>query len=377
VVNYFTFVAQDVRAHLAQLGVRSLGELVGRTDLLEQLEGVTPVQHKLDLTPLIDGAGLSARSDFACALPRNPMRDDAELASRIAADTATAVVNKSGGTFSYLIANTDRAIGARLSGDVARRHGDHGMDASPIELKLEGAAGQSLGAWNAGGVHIELVGEANDGVGKGMAGGRIVVRPPADAPYASQDAAIIGNTCLYGATDGELYAAGRAGERFAVRNSGAIAVIEGAGDHCCEYMTGGVVVVLGYTGRNFAAGMSGGIAYVLDEDGTFKSRCNMTMVELEPVLQEEEIAEKEFGHYADLESHGRVDVMSDLTAMDAERLRLLIANHARYTNSKRAAEILADWQRYRPLFRKVMPVEYRRALAEMAKEKAATMRAAE
>jgi glutamate synthase (NADPH/NADH) large chain len=166
-----------------------------------------------------------------------------------------------------------------------------------------------------------------------------------------------------------------AGERFAVRNSGAIAVIEGAGDHCCEYMTGGVVVLLGRTGRNFAAGMSGGIAYVLDEDNTFKSRCNLAMVELEPVPEEEEIAEKEFG--VDLESHGRVDVMSDLTVKDAERLNLLISNHARYTGSKRAAEILANWDRYRPLFRKVMPVEYRRALAEMAKEKAATMQAAE
>jgi glutamate synthase (NADPH/NADH) large chain len=166
-----------------------------------------------------------------------------------------------------------------------------------------------------------------------------------------------------------------AGERFAVRNSGAVAVIEGAGDHCCEYMTGGVVVVLGTTGRNFAAGMSGGIAYVIDEDNTFKSRCNMAMVELEPVPQEEEIAEKEYG--IDLESHGRVDVMSDLTTKDAERLKLLVSNHARYTGSKRAAEILANWDHYRPLFRKVMPVEYRRALAEMAKEKAATMQAAE
>jgi glutamate synthase (NADPH/NADH) large chain len=166
-----------------------------------------------------------------------------------------------------------------------------------------------------------------------------------------------------------------AGERFAVRNSGAVAVIEGAGDHCCEYMTGGVVVLLGRTGRNFAAGMSGGIAYVLDEDNTFKSRCNLAMVELEPVPEEEEIAEKEFG--VDLESHGRVDVMSDLTVKDAERLSLLISNHARYTGSRRAAEILANWDRYRPLFRKVMPVEYRRALAEMAKEKAATMQAAE
>jgi glutamate synthase domain-containing protein 3 len=166
-----------------------------------------------------------------------------------------------------------------------------------------------------------------------------------------------------------------AGERFAVRNSGAIAVIEGAGDHCCEYMTGGVVVVLGYTGRNFAAGMSGGIAYVLDEDGSFETRCNLAMVALEPVPQEEDIAEKEFGY--DLESHGRVEVMADMTTKDAERLKLLIADHARYTGSKRAAEILADWPRYRPLFKKVMPVEFRRALAEMAKEKAATMQAAE
>jgi glutamate synthase (NADPH/NADH) large chain len=168
-----------------------------------------------------------------------------------------------------------------------------------------------------------------------------------------------------------------AGERFAVRNSGAIAVIEGAGDHCCEYMTGGVVVVLGVTGRNFAAGMSGGIAYVLDEDETFKSRCNMAMVALEPVPEEEAVNEAEFNMQNDLETHGRVDVMADLTSKDAERLHKLISDHARYTNSKRAAEILADWKRYRPMFKKVMPVEYRRALAEMAKEKAATMQAAE
>jgi glutamate synthase (NADPH/NADH) large chain len=192
-----------------------------------------------------------------------------------------------------------------------------------------------------------------------------------------EESIIVGNTVLYGAIEGECYFRGVAGERFAVRNSGALAVVEGAGDHCCEYMTGGVVVVLGYTGRNFAAGMSGGIAYVLDEDETFKSRCNMAMVELEPVPEEEQIAEMEFNLLNDLESHGRVDVMADLTRKDAERLHTLISNHARYTNSKRAAEILADWKRYRPLFKKVMPVEYRRALAEMAKEKAATMQAAE
>ncbi len=205
----------------------------------------------------------------------------------------------------------------------------------------------------------------------------MVIRPPADGGIVPEESIIVGNTVLYGAIAGECYFRGVAGERFAVRNSGAIAVIEGAGDHCCEYMTGGVVVVLGYTGRNFAAGMSGGIAYVLDEDGTFKTRCNMAMVELEPVPQEEDVAEKEFGHYNDLESHGRVDVMADLSVKDAERLFTLISNHARYTGSKRAAEILADWKRYCPLFKKVMPVEYRRALAEMAKEKAAAMQAAE
>jgi glutamate synthase domain-containing protein 3 len=210
---------------------------------------------------------------------------------------------------------------------------------------------------------------------KGLDFSKLFTKPPADSGIVPEESIIVGNTVLYGAIEGECYFRGVAGERFAVRNSGAIAVIEGAGDHCCEYMTGGVVVVLGATGRNFAAGMSGGIAYVIDEDGTFKSRCNMAMVELEPVPEEEDIAEKEFG--VDLESHGRVDVMSDLTVKDAERLKLLISNHARYTGSKRAAEILANWDHYRTLFRKVMPVEYRRALAEMAKEKAATMQAAE
>ncbi len=186
---------------------------------------------------------------------------------------------------------------------------------------------------------------------------------------------IVGNTVLYGAIEGECYLRGIAGERFAVRNSGAIAVVEGAGDHCCEYMTGGIVVVLGRTGRNFAAGMSGGIAYVLDDDGTFKSRCNMAMVELEPVLAEEEINEREYHHIHDLETHGRVDVLTDMTRFDAQRLHLLISRHARLAGSVRAATILKEWSKYCPMFRKVMPVEYRRALAEM--EKARTMQAAE
>jgi glutamate synthase (NADPH/NADH) large chain len=244
-------------------------------------------------------------------------------------------------------------------------------------VRFTGTAGQSFGAWLVSGITFELDGDANDYVGKGLSGGRLIIRPPGNSGIVPEESIIVGNTVLYGAIEGECYFRGVAGERFAVRNSGAVAVIEGAGDHCCEYMTGGIVVVLGYTGRNFAAGMSGGIAYVLDEDGSFETRCNMAMVELEPMPQEEQVAEQEYGHYNDLESHGRVDVMADLTTKDAERLHLLISKHARYTGSKRAAAILADWKRYCPLFKKVMPVEYRRALAEMAKEKADTMQAAE
>jgi glutamate synthase (NADPH/NADH) large chain len=210
-----------------------------------------------------------------------------------------------------------------------------------------------------------LDGDANDYVGKGLSGGRIVVRPPARSGIVPEESIIIGNTVLYGAIEGECYFRGVAGERFAVRNSGAVAVIEGAGDHCCEYMTGGVVVVLGRTGRNFAAGMSGGIAYVLDDDGTFESRCNMAMVALEPMPDEEDINAKIFHHARDLESHGMVDVMADMSRFDAYRLHHLIARHARFTGSLIAAKILSDWKTWCPKFRKVMPVEYRRALNEM------------
>ena len=341
VMNYFRFVAEDVRAHLAQLGVRSLGELVGRTELLEQIAGTTPVQHKLDLTPLIDGTGLSASSDFACTLARNPVRDDAALASRIAADTAPLVELGESGHFNYAIANTDRAIGARLSGDIARRHGDHGMDDRPIVLALEGAAGQSLGAWNAGGLHIDLTGEANDGVGKGMAGGRIVVRPPLDAPYASQDASIVGNTCLYGATGGELFAAGRAGERFAVRNSGAMAVVEGAGDHCCEYMTGGVVAVLGKVGLNFGAGMTGGFAYVLDLERDFVDCYNHELVDILRISPE-----------------GMENYM--------QHLRRLVTRHAELTGSAWGRQILNDFRGLQYKFWLVKPKAA--SLAALAEE---------
>ena len=341
VMNYFRFVAEDVRGHLAHLGVRSLGEIVGRSDLLQQLEGSTPVQHRLDLTPLIHGQGLGADVDFSCTLARNPMRDPAALAACISADADETVVRGIGGTFAYAVANTDRAIGARLSGDVARVHGDHGMDANPIILKLTGAAGQSLGAWNAGGVHIDLTGEANDGVGKGMAGGRIIVRPPADSPFASQDASIIGNTCLYGATDGELFAAGRAGERFAVRNSGALAVVEGAGDHCCEYMTGGVVAVLGKVGLNFGAGMTGGFAYVLDLERDFVDCYNHELVDILRISPE-----------------GMENYM--------QHLRNLVTRHVEYTGSEWGREILRDFRGLQYKFWLVKPKAA--SLAALAEE---------
>src|SRR5262249_20618656 len=272
------------------------------------------------------------------------------------------------------IKNTNRAVGAMLSGEIAKRYGHAGLPDDTIHVKLTGTAGQSFGAWLARGVTLELEGEGNDYVGKGLSGGRIIVRPPINSGVTPEYSIVVGNTVLYGAISGECYFRGIAGERFAVRNSGAIAVVEGAGDHCCEYMTGGIVVVLGNTGRNFAAGMSGGIAYVLDQDGAFPTLCNLAMVELEPLL-EEEIDATAYHQAGDLD--GRIDIMSDLTRYDAARLHLLISRHARFAGSRRAAQIIANWNAFLPKFRKVMPVEYRRALAELAKEKAAKMEAAE
>jgi glutamate synthase (NADPH/NADH) large chain len=377
VINYFFFVAEEVRELMAALGFRTFDEMIGQMQMLDRRKLVEHWKAKgLDFSKLFTKpAAEKGTAIYKCEPQDHKIKDI--LDRKLIAESQAALDRGAPVTLQYAIHNTDRACGGMLSGEVAKRFGHEGLPDNTIHVRFNGTAGQSFGAWLARGITFELDGDANDYVGKGLSGGRVVIRPPADSGIVPEESIIVGNTVLYGAIDGECYFRGVAGERFAVRNSGALAVIEGAGDHCCEYMTGGVVVVLGRTGRNFAAGMSGGIAYVLDEDNTFKSRCNMTMVELEPVPEEEQVAEEEFGHYNDLESHGRVDVMSDLTSKDAERLNLLISNHARYTGSKRAAEILGNWSHYRPLFRKVMPVEYRRALAEMAKEKAATMQAAE
>ncbi|MEY4516656.1 MAG: hypothetical protein RL180_1002 [Pseudomonadota bacterium] len=285
-INFFRFIAEETRQLLALLGVRSMRELIGRTDLLSMIEGQTDKQQHLDLTPLLTIHPSAEGKSQYCVQPRNEPHDKGLLAEQMVADMLPAIESMSGGYFSYDSCNCDRSIGARLSGEIAKRHGNLGMSDAPVTLQLTGTAGQSLGVWNAGGLHIRLEGDANDYVGKGMAGGMVTIYPPKGSPFATQDTAIIGNTCLYGATGGKLFAAGTAGERFAVRNSGCHAVIEGAGDHCCEYMTGGLVTVLGRTGLNFGAGMTGGFAYVLDLDGDFFDRCNHELIDLNRISNE-------------------------------------------------------------------------------------------
>ncbi len=269
------------------------------------------------------------------------------------------------------ITNVDRTTGAMLSGEIARVYGHAGLKDDTITIKLTGTSGQSFGAWVSRGVTLELTGTANDYVGKGLSGGKLIIKPAPDAASKPEETIIAGNTLLYGAISGEAYIRGQVGERFAVRNSGAVAVVEGTGDHGCEYMTGGVVVVIGPTGRNFAAGMSGGVAYVLDEDKSFKARCNLSMVDLEPVPEEEELMQRHHHHGGDLEHKGLVDVQADMSKHDEERLHQLISNHLAYTGSERAKTILDNWADYRGKFVKVMPVEYRRALREMESKRMA------
>jgi glutamate synthase (NADPH/NADH) large chain len=287
VKNFFRFVAEETREWLALLGVRSLEELVGRTDLLKRLPGNTPRQEKLDLSRLLNNDMIPADKPHTCQIERNEPFDRGELAERMVADIKEAIANKSGGTWSYRVTNCDRSIGARLSGEIAQLHGNQGMVDAPVTLDLTGTAGQSFGVWNVAGLNLNLEGDANDYVGKGMTGGKLVIRPPSVSSFKSQETSIVGNTCLYGATGGKLFAAGTAGERFGVRNSGAHAVVEGAGDHCCEYMTGGLVTVLGVTGQNFGAGMTGGFAYVLDESNTFVDQYNHELVEIQRISSED------------------------------------------------------------------------------------------
>ncbi|MBY0577298.1 MAG: glutamate synthase subunit alpha, partial [Gallionellaceae bacterium] len=264
----------------------------------------------------------------------------------------------------------NRTVGTMLSHEVAKRYGHAGLPTDTINVKFNGTAGQSFGAFLAHGISFELRGEGNDYVGKGLCGGRIAVMLPKESSIVTHENIIVGNTVMYGATSGECYFGGVAGERFAVRNSGAVAVVEGVGDHGCEYMTGGIVIVLGQTGRNFAAGMSGGVAYVLDEDGNFEKRCNLAMVELEPVPAEAAASET-----GEVEAHGRVH-FNHLNKADEHVLREFIENHWQHTGSARANDILDHWTQYLPKFIKVMPTEYRRALQEIAAQNAKQLEAA-
>ena len=335
-VNFFTFLAQEVREYLAEIGVEKMDDIIGRTDLIlrKPVADSSNAKHAL-----LDFSRILARVDKDAAIRHTIEQQhgidhvkDVEMLHA----AADAVENQKEISLEYTIANTDRACGAMLSGAIARRYGEKGLPEHTLNVKFKGSAGQSFGAFLVPGINFKLEGEANDYLGKGLSGGRIAVLPPVRSNFEAEQNTIAGNTLLYGATSGEVYINGRVGERFAVRNSGAIAVVEGVGDHCCEYMTGGRVVVLGQTGRNFAAGMSGGVAYVWNRDGNFDYFCNMEMVELS--LIEEASYRKE--------------------------LHELIRQHYLYTGSKLARTMLDNWNRYVDEFIQVVPIEYKKVLQE-------------
>jgi glutamate synthase (NADPH/NADH) large chain/glutamate synthase (ferredoxin) len=326
-VHYLTAVANDVRQILAELGFRSLNEIIGRTDLLRQLTVTDhPKANTIDLSRILARRNYEREQRFRVWY-RND-KPDKPLDDTILQDVKDAIRDKAPFVRSYKIRNTNRSIGAKLSGEIAYLYGDHGLPPNTIELRFTGSAGQSFGAFLVQGIKLVLIGEANDYVGKGMCGGEIVIAPPRQRMNNTHDV-VLGNTVLYGATRGALFACGRAGERFAVRNSGALAVVEGTGDHACEYMTNGSVVVLGTVGRNFGAGMTGGNAYVLDFLGDFHKRCNTELVRFH-----------------------RLDDTED------ERVLLsFISRHVEATNSLRAQKILMHWTEYQSMFWKVVPMQ--------------------
>ena len=369
VINYFFFVAEEVRALMSQLGFRTFNDMVGQMDRLDMRKAIDHWKaHGLDYSRLLQKP-VAAEGDAVYWSEKQDHGIDKALDNRLIEQAAPALQNGEKVEIDIAIENIHRTFGTLLSGRIAEKYGFAGLPEDTIKINARGTAGQSFGAWVAHGVTIELAGEANDYVAKGLSGGKLIIYPPAECKIEkAEENIIVGNTVLYGAIRGECYFRGVAGERFAVRNSGATAVVEGVGDHGCEYMTGGIVVVLGDTGRNFAAGMSGGIAYVLDEDDNFAQRCNLAMVELEPITEEDDALEQLAHQGGDLETHGRVDVSHDMTRFDAIRLRQLIESHLRYTGSTVAKRMLDDWDNWLTKFKKVMPVDYRRALQEMQAE---------
>jgi glutamate synthase (NADPH/NADH) large chain len=372
VINYFFFVAEELREIMAEMGFRSVQDMIGRVDRIDARPAVDHWKaHGVDLSKLLYAAPAEGETSRW-----NSTRQDHGLERALdhglIADAQAALDGKGPVLIERAVRNVNRTVGAMLSGEVARRHGHAGLPEGSITVKLAGTAGQSFGAFLARGVALELTGDANDYVGKGLSGGRVVVRHPFGTSRDPTKNIIVGNTVLYGAIAGEAYFEGVAGERFAVRNSGAVAVAEGVGDHGCEYMTGGVVCVLGDTGRNFAAGMSGGIAYVYDPQGRFARLCNLSMVDLAPIAasapgEREDEAMRPRQRSVSVENSG----MGDPLRFDAERLRILVERHYLYTGSARAAALLGDWDKALAAFVKVTPKDYRRALEDQAAERAA------
>jgi glutamate synthase (NADPH/NADH) large chain len=374
VINYFFFVAEELREIMSRLGFRSLDEMTGRVDRLDMRRAVDHWKARgVDLSKLL--YQVPAKPGIAI---RNSERQDhgldRALDHELIAEALPALERGQQVVIERPVRNVNRTVGAMLSGEVARRHGHAGLPDDTIAIRLSGTAGQSFGAFLARGVSLDLSGDANDYVGKGLSGGRIVVRQPLGSGRDPASDIIVGNTVLYGAVAGEAYFEGVAGERFAVRNSGAVAVVEGVGDHGCEYMTGGVVVVLGRTGRNFAAGMSGGVAYVWDPDGRFRDLCNRAMVDLGAVEAGDDGEDGRPQQRAGTSEDGG---MGDMLRHDSERLRILVERHALHTGSAKALGLLDDWERARGQFVKVMPKDYRRALLDMRAEAAARAVAAE
>jgi glutamate synthase (NADPH/NADH) large chain len=354
VVNFMFFVAEEVRVLMAQLGIRKFDDLIGRTELLDMKKGIEHWKAKgLDFSKVFAIPQMPADvARFYCEQQDHGLAK--ALDWRLIELAQSALEKKAPVAIDMPIRNGNRTVGTMLSHEIAKRYGHDGLPHDTIRVRFAGSAGQSFGAFLAHGVTLDLIGDTNDYCGKGLSGGRITVQPSPKFRGEPTENIITGNVVLYGAIAGEAYFRGVAGERFAVRNSGAQAVVEGVGDHGCEYMTGGTVAVIGSTGRNFAAGMSGGIAYVLDLERDFVKRCNAAMVDLEPVLAEPEQQAKlarELWH---------------LGQSDEALLKGLIERHAKYTGSKRAQEILAKWSEYRGRFVKIFPKEYRRALGELA-----------
>lgn len=356
VVNYFFFVAEEARQIMAQLGVRTFDELIGRTDLLDTRKGLAHWKAQgLDFSRLF----AQPQAPFDVARHHVEAQEhglEKALDVKLIERCQPAIQHGENVRLMEVARNVNRSVGAMLSGAVTKAHPE-GLPDDTIRIHFEGTGGQSFGAFLCKGITLNLTGEANDYTGKGLSGGRIIVRPSHEFRGESTANTIVGNTVMFGATSGEAFFAGVAGERFAVRLSGATAVVEGVGDHGCEYMTGGTVVVLGRTGRNFAAGMSGGVAYVYDEDGRFDGRCNLSMVALERILPaDEQVASVDPGHW----HRGQTD---------EEQLKKLLEAHSRYTGSRRARDLLDNWAAARSRFVKVFPTEYKRALVEMYERK--------